>query len=810
MEIIMKKLFIILLVFNSVLFSQWESIEINPVNGLLFSFHMSDSLNLTAVFMDDTCYVIKSSDGGKNWIRTQRIPLSLIVDATTIDENHIFARAVYPNQMVFTSDGGVTWSNFTIPVGYVYVEKIQFLNNNTAFASVIWRSGSIDRLHLIKTTDRGVNWDIIDSTLLSYSAFHFKSAQTGWIFGGNIYQTTNGGTSFTTIPIPAGMGVSSADLINDTVMAIGAARWVQVDPWRGYYVPIMGITTNSGVTWLVRDMGDSNFTGKPVNLQFLNPSTVIATRVSDGGLLYTTNFGASWSGGIGPERTSKLNSLKFYNGRCYASGNGILFITSGTDITKAWEIKSDQAYYLNSSAAFLDPGYAIVGDEGGRLYVSTDRGNNWVTRKMEKGKATKINLVNDSLVYLASGNVLHKSENLCRTIDSVAKSPSGSISDISVPGNGTIWISSGTSLFSSSNGGINWETKLTIPGNSFDQVIIFENGTGYASNGKLNKTTDNGTTWNLIGDYAFFVLQICFVNSDFGLILANDGKVYKTTDGAMTISPMIIPGMSYPKNIYLRDSLNIFVNANELYSTYDGGWSWKVNEFGNTPGNNSLLWMIMYDHFEGIGVSRTGIGSGIWKTNNRGNTPVELSAFSAIPLGNKVTLQWTTETETNNMGFEIERRFKNGDWKKIGFSKGHGTATQKIYYTFDDLTLSEQGFIYYRLKQIDYNGDFHYSKEVEVIYGEIPENYAIQQNYPNPFNPSTKVTFSLPEENKVVIRVFNAMGEQVKEIDRGVLSHGYFEQDLKCAMNLRECISVRFCVQIQFRAGLNRLRLKWY
>jgi hypothetical protein len=65
MEIIMKKLFIILLVFNSVLFSQWESIEINPVNGLLFSFHMSDSLNLTAVFMDDTCYVIKSSDGGK-------------------------------------------------------------------------------------------------------------------------------------------------------------------------------------------------------------------------------------------------------------------------------------------------------------------------------------------------------------------------------------------------------------------------------------------------------------------------------------------------------------------------------------------------------------------------------------------------------------------------------------------------------------------------------------------------------------------------------------------------------------------------
>ncbi|MBK7267433.1 MAG: T9SS type A sorting domain-containing protein [Ignavibacteriales bacterium] len=94
------------------------------------------------------------------------------------------------------------------------------------------------------------------------------------------------------------------------------------------------------------------------------------------------------------------------------------------------------------------------------------------------------------------------------------------------------------------------------------------------------------------------------------------------------------------------------------------------------------------------------------------------------------------------------------------------------------------------MKQIDYNGEFEYSNEVEVIYGEIPENYAIQQNYPNPFNPSTKVTFSLPEENKVVIKVFNAMGEQVKEIDRGVLSHGYFEQDFEMS---NESSGMYFC-----------------
>ncbi len=120
-------------------------------------------------------------------------------------------------------------------------------------------------------------------------------------------------------------------------------------------------------------------------------------------------------------------------------------------------------------------------------------------------------------------------------------------------------------------------------------------------------------------------------------------------------------------------------------------------------------------------------------------------SFSAIPFGNKVVLQWTTETETNNMGFEIERRDKYGDWKKIAFSKGSGTSTHKIYYGYDDYEPKAPAILYYRLKQIDYNGEFEYSNEVEVLLGEIPENYSIQQNYPNPFNPSTKVTFSLPE-----------------------------------------------------------------
>ncbi|MBK7868621.1 MAG: hypothetical protein IPJ75_17405 [Ignavibacteriales bacterium] len=694
----MKRLFIILLVFNSVLFSQWEPIEINPVNGSLFSFHMSDSLNLTAVFMDDTCYVIKSSDGGKNWFRTQRIPILSLTEASVIDENHIFARLNSPSQMIFTSDGGSIWSEINLPTQFQNLKKIQFLDSTTVYAAGDYGSGGAGVNYLLKSTDKGVNWNIIDSAQY-IDGFHFKNALKGWVFAyGEIHHTTDGGITFTNMYNPPGISYpKTVDEINDSILVVGSARWVQVDPWRGYFAPLMATSTNKGLTWLFKDLGEINFAGFPFNIKFLNPTTAISPLHFENGLLYTTDTGVTWRyvSQIGVSRHYK--DVKIFENRVYLLGDGIFFAVSRFDINEPWEIRTDQTFLNHSAAAFLDPGYAIIADEGGGLFVSTDRGNHWATRRMQKGKATKISIVNDSLVYLASDKVFSKSEDLCLTMDSISQSPTGNIYDIYTQEDGTIWIASGTTIY---------------------------------------------------------------------------------------------PGMENSSYIYMKDSLSIYVSANNLYSTYDGGLTWKINEF--LPSYSSKFsWMGMYDLFEGIGVTIVNSGgSGIWKTNNRGNTPVELSAFSAIPLGNKVTLQWTTETETNNMGFEIERRFKNGDWKKIGFSKGHGTATQKIYYTFDDLTLSEQGFIYYRLKQIDYNGDFHYSKEVEVIYGEIPENYAIQQNYPNPFNPSTKVTFSLPEENRVVIKVFNAMGEQVKEIDRGVLSHGYFEQDFEMG---NESSGMYFC-----------------
>lgn len=139
--------------------------------------------------------------------------------------------------------------------------------------------------------------------------------------------------------------------------------------------------------------------------------------------------------------------------------------------------------------------------------------------------------------------------------------------------------------------------------------------------------------------------------------------------------------------------------------------------------------------------------------------PVELISFTANISGNTVTLNWQTATELNNSGFDIERR-TNNDWEKIGFVSGAGTTTEPRSYYFNDNISSLVNFnkLVYRLKQVDFNGSFEYSDEVEVIV--IPAEFTLSQNYPNPFNPSTRISYSLPVKSNVTLRVFDALGSE--------------------------------------------------
>lgn len=160
--------------------------------------------------------------------------------------------------------------------------------------------------------------------------------------------------------------------------------------------------------------------------------------------------------------------------------------------------------------------------------------------------------------------------------------------------------------------------------------------------------------------------------------------------------------------------------------------------------------------------------------------PVELSGFTSNVNRNNVTLNWSTTMETNNSGFDIERSRNNGHWTMIGFTQGNGSSSSFNNYSFEDNNLNS-GVYKYRLKQIDYNGNYEYfDLQNEVVVGR-PNEFSLKQNYPNPFNPTTKIDFDLPRDGFVRLKLFDINGREIKTLVNEYRNSGYYSINLEAS-----------------------------
>ena len=154
--------------------------------------------------------------------------------------------------------------------------------------------------------------------------------------------------------------------------------------------------------------------------------------------------------------------------------------------------------------------------------------------------------------------------------------------------------------------------------------------------------------------------------------------------------------------------------------------------------------------------------------------PVELVSFNYNLDNGSVMLNWITATEMNNRGFEILRfEQTNNDWTAIGFVPGFGTTTEPKSYSFVDENISS-GFYSYRLKQVDFNGQYEYSDiiEVEVL---SPNKFSLEQNYPNPFNPITKIKYAIASRQFVQLKVYDVLGNEIATLVNEELPAGEYE-----------------------------------
>ena len=176
--------------------------------------------------------------------------------------------------------------------------------------------------------------------------------------------------------------------------------------------------------------------------------------------------------------------------------------------------------------------------------------------------------------------------------------------------------------------------------------------------------------------------------------------------------------------------------------------------------------------------------------------PVELSAFTAKADRDNVIVEWQTATETNNQGFELQRKREGAEgWTVAGYVSGKGTTIERQSYQYVDKQLKAGKYIY-RLKQIDLDGTIEYSQEIEVEVS-VPDEYVLYQNYPNPFNPSTTIEFSIPEKSEVVLSIYNSLGEKVRELINGSMEAGY----QRVVFDARELPSGTYVYQINAKGS---------
>ncbi len=149
-----------------------------------------------------------------------------------------------------------------------------------------------------------------------------------------------------------------------------------------------------------------------------------------------------------------------------------------------------------------------------------------------------------------------------------------------------------------------------------------------------------------------------------------------------------------------------------------------------------------------------------------GAVPVELVAFYAQVNGEDVTLSWKTSSETNNAGFEVQM-MQGEDWNVLGFVEGNGTTTETQTYSYAASGM-DMGTHTFRLKQIDFDGAFEYSLEVEATI-EVVGTHQLSNAYPNPFNPTSQFTLAVARDQRVTAELYNVLGQRVATLFNGTI-----------------------------------------
>jgi hypothetical protein len=318
-----------------------------------------------------------------------------------------------------------------------------------------------------------------------------------------------------------------------------------------------------------------------------------------------------------------------------------------------------------------------------------------------------------------------------------------------------------TLLYASEYDGANWNVYMRTEHSYSDNNKVHVEINKRGGNGIFSNITQECDTLDQSGR---IIIHYSYNWADSVWVpYSREYTSYNSVDNIVTFSSDEFAGNAWTlkqKSEYGYDQTGALLQSFS-YSAWDNG----------TPVDNSFTLHLNIDYNSLRSLDVSGKDIKIWYKSV--TIPVELASFTAMCLKDKAVLNWSTATETNNRGFEIERKSSSSDWEKIGFVSGNGTTAKEHSYAFEDVDLPA-GNLRYRLKQIDMDGAYTYSKETELNSGAI-NAFTLEQNYPNPFNPSTTIGYSVPAASKVNLKVYDMLGREVAVLVNETMPAGGYE-----------------------------------
>jgi photosystem II stability/assembly factor-like uncharacterized protein len=416
-----------------------------------------------------------------------------------------------------------------------------------------------------------------------------------------------------------------------------------------------------------------------------------------------------------------------------------------------------------------------------RVYKSTDRGETFqqMGTTIPNSSAVKCVIVSDNVPgTLVVAVESSPNDKIFKTTDSgltwVLTNDEGSMSYFGIPVTqdpthpDTLYTMIGAAFKRSTDFGSTWTTIASNFGpvsapcdievfQDTSIILIGDNGTG------IFRSTDYGTSWNQVystsGEIPTVAVDLVNPGIAWATKWGGGGGFLKSTDFGATWTPISTFNGINMWGVHVNP-----LDGKEVYTgCYSCGSTWRTKDEGltwrqiNIPSSNYQVYVV--DSMTVFSAQ----GNGFYKLFSPYFIPVELTSFTASVLDGKINLTWSTSSEINNSGFEIERKKITDDpenyWEKIGFVDGKGTTTEKQIYNFLDLPV-EYGSYSYRLKQIDFDGTTEFSEEIEVDF-IAPSEFQLKQNYPNPFNPSTKISWQIAKSSFVVLKIYDLLGNEV-------------------------------------------------